>query len=60
MVTLSCKLQHRAHSTMFTIEDMRKFAGEAWGPLGIGIVEQWCKFNSRYFGGVEAGAADHH
>jgi len=28
--------------TPFTIEDMRRFAGEAWGPLGIKVVERWC------------------
>jgi hypothetical protein len=27
---------------------MRRFAGEAWGPLGLGIVEQWCEFNAKY------------
>jgi len=33
----------------FTIEDMRRFAGEAWGQFGINVVEQWCKFNAAYF-----------
>src|SRR5215470_15664076 len=33
----------------FTIEDMRRFAGEAWGPLGISIVNKWCEFNATYF-----------
>jgi hypothetical protein len=33
----------------FTIEDMRRFAGEAWGPLGIDIVTKWCEFNATYF-----------
>jgi hypothetical protein len=45
MVTRSYKLQ-------FSVDDMRRFAGEAWGPLGVSIVEQWCKFNSKYFDGV--------
>jgi hypothetical protein len=44
-VTRSSKLQ-------FGVEDMRRFAGEAWGPLGVSIVEQWCAFNARYFDGV--------
>ena len=34
---------------MFTIEDMRRFAGEAWGPLGASIVDRWCEFNASYF-----------
>ena len=29
----------------FTIDDMRRFAGEAWGELGANVVEQWCRFN---------------
>ena len=33
----------------FTVEDMRRFAGEAWGPLGADIVEKWCEFNAIYF-----------
>jgi hypothetical protein len=33
----------------FTVEDMRRFAGEAWGPLGADIVEKWCEFNATYF-----------
>ena len=33
----------------FTIEDMRRFAGEAWGELGANVVEQWCRFNVAYF-----------
>jgi hypothetical protein len=33
----------------FTIEDMRRFAGEAWGPLGVSIVNKWCEFNAAYF-----------
>jgi hypothetical protein len=33
----------------FTVDDMRRFAGEAWGPIGVDIVEKWCEFNARYF-----------
>jgi hypothetical protein len=33
----------------FTIDDMRRFAGEAWGELGTNVVEQWCRFNVAYF-----------
>jgi hypothetical protein len=33
----------------FTVEDMRRFAGEAWGELGANVVEQWCRFNVAYF-----------
>jgi hypothetical protein len=36
----------------FTVEDMRRFAGEAWGPLGVSIVERWCDFNATYFDGA--------
>lgn len=36
----------------FTVEDMCRFAGEAWGPLGVSIVDQWCAFNAAYFDGV--------
>src|SRR5215467_5851172 len=35
----------------FTLADMERFAGEAWGELGLAIVEQWRHFNERYFGG---------
>jgi hypothetical protein len=31
---------------------MHRFAGEAWGPLGINVVERWCEFNVTYFGGA--------
>lgn len=41
-VTASCALP-------FTVEDMRRFAGEAWGPLGVAIVDKWCAFNAEYF-----------
>jgi hypothetical protein len=33
----------------FTIEDMHRFAGEAWGELGFNIVKRWCEFNATYF-----------
>jgi hypothetical protein len=36
----------------FTVADMERFALEAWGPFGRRIVEQWCDFNARYFGGA--------
>jgi hypothetical protein len=36
----------------FSVTDMRRFAAEAWRPLGVGIVEQWCEFNTAYFGGA--------
>jgi hypothetical protein len=35
----------------FTINDMYRFAGEAWGPLGTATVDRWREFNARYFGG---------
>ena len=38
--------------TRFTIEDMHRFASEAWGPLGEFIVSRWCEFNVRYFDGA--------
>jgi len=38
--------------TDFTIEDMHRFACEAWGPLGASIVNRWCEFNARYFDGA--------
>ena len=37
--------------TDFTITDMRRFAGEAWGQLGLDIVQRWADFNAAYFGG---------
>ena len=33
----------------FTIDDMRKCATEAWGPLGSNAVERWQEFNQLYF-----------
>jgi hypothetical protein len=38
--------------TPFTVEHMRRFAGEAWGRLGIKVVERWCEFNTTYFAGA--------
>ena len=29
---------------------MRRFAIEAWGPLGGAVVTKWAEFNARYFG----------
>jgi hypothetical protein len=40
------------YTAPFTIEDMRRFAGEAWGELGVKVVEKWCEFNATYFDGV--------
>jgi hypothetical protein len=34
----------------FTVEDMRRFAGVAWGQLGCNIVDKWCEYNQTYFG----------
>ena len=36
----------------FSIEDMRRFGGEAWGQIGVDIVERWCEFNAAYFDGA--------
>jgi hypothetical protein len=33
----------------FTVDDMRRFAGEAWGQIGADIVDKWCEFNATYF-----------
>jgi RecA-family ATPase len=38
--------------TLFTVEDMRRFAGEAWGQFGIKVVERWCEYNATYFNGA--------
>jgi hypothetical protein len=35
----------------FTIDDMYRFATEAWGPLGTATVSKWKEFNDRYFDG---------
>jgi hypothetical protein len=47
-------MSNATHSSalQFTVEDMRRFAGEAWGPLGVSIVERWCEFNATYFDGA--------
>jgi hypothetical protein len=45
--TRSCELQ-----LQFTIEDMRRFAGEAWGGLGYNTVRKWEEFNDCFFGGA--------
>jgi hypothetical protein len=41
-------IMHRA----FTIDDVRPFVGEAWGTLGLKIVERWAMFNADYFDGA--------
>jgi hypothetical protein len=38
--------------TSFTVDDMRRFAGEAWGRLGLNVVERWCEYNAAYFDSV--------
>jgi hypothetical protein len=38
--------------TAFTLEDMHRFAREAWGMFGNALVERWAEFNRRYFEGV--------
>src|SRR6516164_3832693 len=40
------------YTAPFTIEDMHRFAGEAWGQFGIKVVEKWCAFNATYFDSV--------
>ena len=35
----------------FTIEDMKRFAVEAWGELGGNVVDAWLTLNKRYFRG---------
>src|SRR5262245_49408530 len=35
----------------FTLRDMERFAGEAWGPLGTNTFRKWVEFNDRYFAG---------
>jgi hypothetical protein len=35
----------------FTIDDMYRFASEAWGSLGTATVDKWREFNARYFDG---------
>jgi hypothetical protein len=34
-----------------TLENMERFATEAWGPLGTDTVRKWAEFNARYFAG---------
>jgi hypothetical protein len=41
-----------AEGTAATVEDMRRFAGEAWGAFGVSVVSKWCEFNARYFDGA--------
>lgn len=41
-----------SNTLQFTVDDMRRFAGEAWGQLGVGIVDKWCEFNATYFDGA--------
>jgi hypothetical protein len=36
----------------FTVEDMRRFAFEAWGQLGASAVMKWAEFNDAYFDGA--------
>jgi hypothetical protein len=45
-------VKHVAASNTFTVGDMRRFASEAWGTLGVLIVERWCEFNATYFDNV--------
>jgi hypothetical protein len=35
----------------FTLKDMQRFAGEAWGDFGLKVVDKWADYNERYFGG---------
>lgn len=35
----------------FTLDDMARFATEAWGPFGGAVVEKWSEFNRRFFSG---------
>jgi hypothetical protein len=36
----------------FSVDDMRRFAAEAWGEIGARAVDMWCRYNGLYFGGV--------
>jgi hypothetical protein len=49
---VACNAMLDVTSNRFTVEDMRRFAGEAWGPLGVNIVERWCEYNATYFTGA--------
>src|SRR5215510_2256536 len=42
----------RMGNTAFTVDDMRRFAGEAWGELGSTVVDSWCGLNAAYFDGA--------
>ena len=42
--TPSYKLQRE-----FGVEDMRRFAKEAWGEIGANVVDKWVEFNKKYF-----------
>jgi len=39
-------------NTAFTVDDMRRFASEAWGELGSTVVDSWCGLNAAYFDGA--------
>lgn len=43
--TYSCELQQ----TAFNFDDMIRFAGEAWGEIGVNVVNKWAEFNDLYF-----------
>jgi hypothetical protein len=36
---------------VFTLEDMERFAGEAWGEIGVNVVNKWAELNESYFDG---------
>ena len=42
----------QCYAAPLTIEDMHRFAGEAWGQFGIKVVKRWCAFNATYFDGA--------
>jgi hypothetical protein len=37
---------------LFIIDDMRCFAGEAWGDLRLAVIARWCEYNAAYFSGA--------
>src|SRR5262249_41603832 len=37
--------------TTFTLDDMRRYAAEAWGQIGADIVNTWTRLNTAYFDG---------
>jgi len=45
--TYSYELQQ----TAFNLDDMIRFAGEAWPKIGVNVVNKWAEFNGRYFDG---------